>query len=140
MSSYLCTDLHILTVAHGLEQQLHTNSRPHNQAFCLGLKVESLGYKWLTAAESIKLANLLAIKARYNAIPCEADLVISDKHQEVSALQMIKLITCIVYQCGEFSSTDTSKDAEFVRFICDNLKQYKESIITKLTDRESWDI
>lgn len=140
MSSFLCSDLHILTVAHGLEQQLHTNSRPHNQAFCLGLKVEALGYKWLTAAESIKLANLLALKARYKQQPGEADLSMCGTHQEVSALQMVKLITCIVYQLGEFSINDPSKDAEFSRFISSNLNQYKESIITKLTDKERWEI
>ena len=141
MSAFLCSDAHIFTIAKGLIGQEFTQRQPSNEGYTLGEKSESLGFKWLSTAEAIKLANLIGLRDRYKDLEfTEDDLQMVGASKSVEPLGMVKLIDCLVYQCDQFDSTDTSKDAEFVRFVSRELKSYQKGIINKLTDSFQWSI
>lgn len=129
MSAFLCADSHISTIAAGFCNKTHTkNVRRSNERALMGGFCLRLGFRRLSVEDSMKLANLLSLRARYNDTFGEDDIACSRSPDSADPEQMIDLINCFIYQCSEFSDTDRSPDARFVRYVCELLLTYSDQI------------
>jgi hypothetical protein len=142
MSAFICSDNHIATIARGLLDSKFSQSNCILLANSLGDKAKELGYEWMAAPKALLLANMLSVNARYanKTIITKEELNISGTAKTVSGLEMINLINCLSYQISEFDTLDNSKEAQYAKFVCDVLDQYKNAIMRFLTKDLAWAI
>jgi hypothetical protein len=141
MSSFLCSDLHISTVANGFVASQFCSFNNLSAGSILGDISEKYGFTYKLAAEAIWTANSFAVLYRYNEELKDAKHTPSQQFKKnITPLGMIRLTDCLIYQMSEFYESNPLNAAKFVCEVIKELTIYRNAIVSALTRDESWTI
>jgi hypothetical protein len=140
MSSFICSDDHILQVALGCSR--HTRRLElHRHLIDLHDLAKSLGCETFELADLLKLANVLAYSHRYPHDPVQAwNVKYSASADPLDDWAVYKLTECLAYQCEEFEDGDTRTQAVYVRAVRKFLRSLQRTIVEQFTAGKPWTI
>lgn len=94
MSAYVCSDLHISTVAHSIVTGEHCHPGDCFDDLRFAILAEKFGYKVDGATAAILLANSLAVAKRYNDDSTNYGKITQKPRKGLPPLQTVNLISC----------------------------------------------